>query len=295
MGIVRTEDHKGKRTFRSLIERGAMTLAAHPALSRSVGWLADRRLPGPVLRAAIRTWVSAYGVDLAEAEEPAGGYDTFNAFFTRALRSGARPIADGQALLVSPCDAILTSLGRVSEDGRLEQVKGKTYALGALLASEEEAEPFRHGTHATLYLSPGMYHRVHAPDAGWIVGWRYVPGRLFPVNRLGLRHVAGLFAVNERVVIQMETDDLGPVRVVMVGATNVARISLAFTGLVTNQRHPAGASRPPEPIPVRRGDEIGVFNLGSTVVLLAAESRLDPAAVVPGQRVRMGQPLLRRP
>jgi phosphatidylserine decarboxylase len=292
---VEIQGRGGPRAVRGLVERGVITLAARPALSRCVGWLADRRLPGPALRAAIRLWVRAYAADLSEAEEPAGGYRTFNAFFTRALRSGARPVADGHRLLVSPCDAILTSLGRVPEDGRLEQVKGTTYALGALLASEEEAEHFRQGTHATLYLSPGMYHRVHAPEAGRIVGWRYVPGRLFPVNRVGLRSVPGLFAVNERVVIQMETADLGPLRVVMVGATNVARISLAYTELVTNQGHPAGARRPPQPIPVRRGEEIGVFNLGSTVVLLAAEGGLEPVAVAPGQRVRMGQPLLRRP
>jgi phosphatidylserine decarboxylase len=294
MGSMRTGNGPEERNLRSLVGAGLLTVAAHPALSRCVGWLSDRRLPSPMLRAAIRLWVRTYGADLSEAEEPAGGYRTFNAFFTRRLRNGVRPIADAPRLLVSPCDSILSSVGKVPEDGRLEQLKGTTYSLAALLASEEEADLFRAGTHATLYLGPGMYHRVHSPAAGRIVGWRSVPGRLFPVNRLGLRHVPGLFAVNERAVIQMESDEFGPLRVVMVGATNVARISLSFTDLLTNQGHAPGTRRPAEPIDVRRGDEIGVFNLGSTVVLLAADGRLDPAGVEPGQRVRMGQPLLRR-
>jgi phosphatidylserine decarboxylase len=139
-----------------------------------------------------------------------------------------------------------------------------------------------------------MYHRVHSPVDGVVRAWRYVPGRLYPVNTLAIRHVEGLFAVNERVVVLIDTEDSGPVAVVLVGAANVGRISLAFTDHVTNQGEAARLTVPPVPIPLRRGDELGAFNLGSTVVLLAADGRLRPAGVEPGRILRMGEALWRR-
>jgi phosphatidylserine decarboxylase len=198
-------------------------------------------------------------------------------------------------VVVSPCDSRVHSIGQVPESGLLEQIKGRTYALAALLASEEDARIFARGAHATLYLSPSMYHRVHSPVDGVIRAWRYVPGRLFPVNALAVRHVEALFAVNERVSILIDTPEFGAVAVIMVGATNVGRMSLSFADLVTNSGRPGAVTVPPSPIPIARGQELGAFNLGSTVVLLVADPRLEPAGVVPGQIVRMGQPLWRRP
>jgi phosphatidylserine decarboxylase len=174
-------------------------------------------------------------------------------------------------------------------------VKGRSYSLEALLGSPEEAVPFRQGVAATLYLSPAMYHRVHVPVDGHITGWRYVPGRLFPVSPPSVRAVPGLYARNERVVVLLEAPDHGSVAVVLVGAANVGRISLAFSDLVTNSGEAAARVRPPRPLPVRRGDELGTFNLGSTVVLVVADPALRPAAgVVPGALVRVGEPLWRR-
>jgi phosphatidylserine decarboxylase len=264
-----------------------------PGTSRLFGRLADARLPGPLLRALIAAWVRAYGVDMSEAAAPARSFRTFNEFFTRALRPGARPVAQAADVLVSPCDARVYTLGGLGEDGRLEQVKGRTYTVGELLGSAQRAEVFVRGMQATLYLSPAMYHRVHWPADGAIIGWRHIPGRLFPVNALAVRHVDRLFAVNERVVIYLESS-FGPLAVVMVGATNVGRISLSFDALRTNTGTPGGFCAPSEPIPVRRGDELGAFNLGSTVVLLAADARLASAGPVPGDLVRMGEPLWRR-
>src|SRR5262249_31321946 len=146
------------------------------------------------------------------------------------------------------------------ESGRLEQIKGRTYALAALLGSEEDARLFRGGAQATLYLSPSMYHRVHSPVDGRVRAWRYVPGRLFPVNRLAVRHVEGLFTVNERVAVFLETRDFGPVAVVMVGAANVGRMTLSFAPLVTNSGQPATTTVLPEPIPLARGADLGAFN-----------------------------------
>ncbi len=264
-----------------------------PRLSRLAAPLADARLPGPVLRAAIGAYVKAYGVDLAEAAEPVASFRTFNAFFTRRLREGARPVDPDPSAVVSPSDSRVHSIGPVPETGLLEQVKGRTYALEALLGSAEEAAVFARGVQATLYLSPSMYHRVHSPVDGAVRAWRYLPGRLHPVNALAVRHVERLFAVNERVVVRLDGTAFGPVAVVFVGAMNVGRISLAFTDLVTNVGRPAAHLVSPQPIPVARGGELGAFNLGSTVVLLVADPGLRPA-VADGRLVRMGEALWRR-
>jgi phosphatidylserine decarboxylase len=265
-----------------------------PATSRLFGRLADARLPGPLLRGLIAAWVRAYGVDMSEAAAPASSFRTFNQFFTRALRPGVRPVAKAADVLVSPCDARVYTQGALGEDGRIDQVKGRTYTVSELLDSAQRAEGFARGFQATLYLSPAMYHRVHWPVDGTIVGWRHIPGRLYPVNALAVRRVDRLFAVNERVAIYLESG-FGPLAVVMVGATNVGRISLTFDSLLTNTGKPGGFCVPAEPIPVRRGDELGAFNLGSTVVLLAADARLASAGPGPGDLVRMGEALWRRP
>lgn len=281
--------------WRDAFERLAVHAVSHPALSRLAGRLSDARLPGPLLRALIRAYVRAYAVDLEDAADPLEAHRTFNDFFTRRLRPGARPVAAGPGVVVSPSDSRLQSFGRIPADGRLEQVKGRTYALADLLGSAEDAAGFSAGVHATLYLSPAMYHRVHAPVDGRLTALRYVPGRLFPVNALAVRHVAGLFAVNERVCVHLEAEGLGPVALVMVGAANVGRISLAFADLRTNTRRPAFFARLPRPIAVRRGDELGAFNLGSTVVLLASDPRLRPDGPGEGDLVRMGRALWRLP
>jgi phosphatidylserine decarboxylase len=275
-------------------ERAFATAVSPPLLSRFTGWLADRRLPSWILGPAIRAWARLYRADLSEAAEPVEAFGSFNAFFTRALRHGARPIDDRPGVVVSPTDSRLSGIGAVSADGRIEQVKGQSYGLDALLGSAEDAERYRGGLHATLYLSPGMYHRVHAPVDGRIVGWRYVPGRLFPVNPPAVRSVPGLFTRNERLAVFLEADGLGPVALVLVGAANVGRITVRFSPLVTNVGAATVRSEPPKPIPVRRGEELGAFNLGSTVVLLVAEPALVTADVSPGALVRVGEALWRR-
>jgi phosphatidylserine decarboxylase len=280
---------------REIGERMFVRAVSAPTLSRLTGPLSDLRLPGPLLRLLVRAYIRAYGVDMSEAAEPLSAYPSFNAFFTRRLREGARPVAAEEGVVISPCDSRVHSIGAMPESGLLEQIKGRTYALAALLASEEDARTFARGVHATLYLSPSMYHRVHSPVDGVIRAWRYVPGRLFPVNSLAVRHVEALFAVNERVSILIDTPRFGAVAVIMVGATNVGRMSLSFADLVTNSGRPGAVTVPPAPIPIARGQELGRFNLGSTVVLLAADPRLEPAGVAAGQIVRMGQPLWRRP
>jgi phosphatidylserine decarboxylase len=278
---------------RAALERIAVAAVSWPLLSRIAGQVSDLRLPRPLRVAAIRAYARAYGADLSEAALPPEAYPSFNAFFTRRLRDGVRPVDTASGVVVAPCDSRLCAIGRIPDDGRLEQVKGESYGIDALVGSPEAAARFRGGQHATLYLSPAMYHRVHSPVDGEVVAWRYVPGRLFPVNAAGVRSVPGLFTRNERVSVIVETQAHGPVAIVLVGAANVGRISLAFAPLVTNRGHAQGTFQPPAPIPIRRGDELGTFNLGSTVVLLAADPGLVPIAR-PGEVVRLGQALFRR-
>jgi len=278
---------------RATLERLAAAAVSWPVLSRLTGRVADLRLPKAILVPAIRAYARAFRADLAEAALPLEAYPSFNAFFTRRLREGARPIACGEGVVVSPSDSRLSAIGPVPADGRLEQVKGSSYSIEALLGSAEDAAPFRRGLHATLYLSPAMYHRVHSPVDGRVRAWCHVPGRLFPVNPAGVRRVPGLFTRNERVAVFVDTEAHGPVAVVLVGAANVGRVSLAFADLVTNTGRAPGRVEPAETIALQRGDELGAFNLGSTVVLLVADPGLAPAASA-GDLVRMGQALWRR-
>jgi phosphatidylserine decarboxylase len=278
---------------RATLESLATAAVSWPVLSRVAGRLSDLRLPKAILVPAIRAYARAYGADLAEAALPVEAYPSFNAFFTRRLREGARPVTSGDGIVVSPSDSRLSAIGPVPADGRLEQVKGSSYSVEALLGSAEDAAPFRGGVHATLYLSPAMYHRVHSPVDGRVRAWRYVPGRLFPVNAAGVRLVPGLFTRNERVAVFLDTPAHGPAAVVLVGAANVGRVSLAFADVVTNAGRAPGRGVPARTVALRRGDELGAFNLGSTVVLVVADPGLAPAARA-GDLVKMGQALWRR-
>ena len=281
MGMVRTFG-----------ERGFVRLAALPSISYVMARLADARLRPSILRRLINGYIRLYRVDMSEVAEPIESFATFNHFFTRRLRDGARPIARDAGVVVAPADSRVSAVGSLPREGRLDHIKGRSYQVEALLGSAEDAALFAGGVHSTLYLSPSMYHRVHSPVDGLIVAWRYIPGRLYPVNTLAVRHVPGLFAVNERVVVLIETKAHGRVAVVLVGAANVGRISLAFSSLMTNTGGAARHETPATPIAISRGDELGAFNLGSTVVLLIADPRLAAApGIVPGELVRMGQSL----
>jgi phosphatidylserine decarboxylase len=277
-------------SLRGVLERVAAGAVSLPLSSRLVGHFAAARVPSPVLRPLLRGYVRLYGVDLEEAADPLESFPSFNAFFTRRLKPGARPLPGDEDVVVSPADSRLTSVGPVPADGRLEQVKGRTYAIDDLLGLADEGARFRGGVQATLYLSPSMYHRVHSPVDSRVRAWLYIPGRLFPVNSFSVRAVPRLFVRNERVVVFLETAAFGSVALVMVGAANVGRMTLAFAPLVTNTGTPAGLHVPTSDIRLRRGAELGAFNLGSTVVLLLADPRFKPLAA-PGDLVRVNAPL----
>lgn len=260
------------------------------AMSRAFGSLTRAPLPGAAHRAAIRAFVRQYDVDVGEAEKPLDDYGTFGEFFTRRLKPGVRPIAGGADVPVSPVDGTVSQAG-IGEAGRLVQAKGKSYTLAALLADEEEAKRFLGGAYLTLYLSPRDYHRIHAPLSGRILGYAYVPGELWPVNRPSVAGVPDLFTVNERLVTYLETP-LGHVALVAVGATMVGRIRAAYDDVVTQAGEPARRVKYERPVEIGKGDEVGLFETGSTVILLFEPGRivLDPR-LEPEVHVRVGEPL----
>lgn len=268
-------------------------LVPHHALSRLMHWY-TRITYAPVKNWSIDLIVRRYAVDMSEALEPDPlAYPTFNSFFTRALKPETRPIVDGPSDIACPVDGFVSQIGSI-EDGRIFQAKGRDYTLLELLGgSETHAAPFRGGQFATLYLSPRDYHRIHSPFAGELKSMMHVPGRLFSVSPQTTRAVPRLFARNERVILFFDTD-AGPMAVILVGAIFVASIETVWTGEVTPPtRHDIKVWDYAEKgIRCGRGEEIGRFNMGSTVIVLFAKDRAEwTPEVGPGARIKMGQRL----
>lgn len=262
-------------------------------LSRAAGWLAGLRRPEWLKNALIRLFIRAFGVDMREAEQPhAEAYPDFNTFFTRPLRPGARPLAEAGVL--SPADGTISQIGRIQEHS-LVQAKGRRFSTWALLGGDDErASWYRNGHFTTIYLSPRDYHRVHMPLDGKLIATRYVPGQLFSVNQATAEGVDALFARNERLVCHFETP-AGPMAMVLVGAMIVAGIDTVWAGQVApppREVQERDYLRLPEPVSLGRGEEMGRFKLGSTVILLFPEGRIDwGAGLAAGGSVRMGQAL----
>jgi phosphatidylserine decarboxylase len=272
------------QTFMTLVR-----LLPRAALSRAVGAATRARAPASMHRAAMRRFARAYRVQLDEAEQPLEAYRTFSDFFSRGLKDGARPVEPGERVVISPVDGTVSEVGRI-EKGQCVQAKGLAFPVPDLLQDADAALPFAEGgSFATLYLSPRDYHRVHAPLGGQIAGWRYVPGELWPVNPTSVRSVPGLFALNERLVTWLETP-AGRCAVVMVGATCVGRIRAAYDDVLGQAGAPPAARTFSPPISVAKGDELGRFEMGSTVILLFASGRVTwDATLQPGAKVTMGR------
>ncbi len=237
------------------------------------------------------TWfVKRYQVDMSEAaEENPTAYACFNDFFTRALKDGARPLADGDGVLC-PADGAISQLGRI-EHGRIFQAKGQSFSVLELLGGNpEHAALFQGGEFATVYLSPRDYHRVHMPLGGTLTDMIYVPGKLFSVNQTTAENVPELFARNERVVCLFDTP-AGPMAVVLVGAMIVASVETVWAGLVAPPSRQLSSQRYGQAAPeLARGAEMGRFKLGSTAIVLFGPDKVEWAKeLAAGSAVRMGQ------
>ncbi len=264
-------------------------------LTAFAGRVASRERGATTTR-LVRWFVRKYAVDMAEAAEPdPAAYPTFNAFFTRALKPGARPIA--AAPLVSPVDGSVSQLGAIEHD-QILQAKGHRYSTTALVGGDHDlAAAFHDGAFATLYLSPKDYHRIHMPCDGTLVRMIHVPGALFSVNPTTARGVPGLFARNERVVCVFDSGSLGRFVLVLVGATIVGSMETTWHGVVNPPRarrvrewHYGSGHTEPSPA-FAQGDEMGRFLLGSTVVMLftRAAGVQFGADWEPGHSIRMGE------
>lgn len=242
-----------------------LRLLPRSGVSHAVGRLCDKPLPPALSRAVTGAYIRAYGVDMKDVAPEAGSYPSFDAFFTRPLRGGARAISPDA--VVSPADGRLVDSGVIDPRSELV-VKGKPYKVAELVGDDGEAERLAGGAFAVVYLSPRDYHRVHCPVDGRIGLVRGIAGDLYPVNSIGEQHVPNLFAKNQRVALSVDTERLGRVVVILVGAMIVGRITVRA---IAGQETPLGVHRLEPALPVARGDEIGMFHLGSTVVLLAGK------------------------
>jgi phosphatidylserine decarboxylase len=266
----------------------ALRLLPKEGLSRAVGSATRWGLPHPLLMALLRSFAARYRVDLAECAD-LSTFRTFDEFFTRRLLPGTRPIAPGEEVVVSPVDGLVSEAG-LAEEGRLLQAKGLDYPLDELVGDPVLAERLAGGAYATLYLSPRDYHRIHFPLAGRITGWRYLPGGLWPVNPPAVRNVPRLFCVNERLVTLLESR-LGLCAIVAVGATVVGRIRALYDPSIPPTNLPRASRQGrdySDPIQVEKGAELGIFEMGSTVILLFEPGRVR-LELAPGARVRVGQ------
>jgi phosphatidylserine decarboxylase len=246
----------------------------------------------------IRRFVDIYDVDVEEASLPVpDGYPTFNDFFTRQLVDGARPVDSSANTIVSPVDGTVSAAGKLDSD-MLLQAKGKLYSLSDLLMTDiDDADRFRNGSFATLYLAPHNYHRVHCPLSASLVAMRYVPGALYSVNAATVSILPNLFTRNERLICHFSSA-AGPIILIFVGAMHVGSISTPWTGLIRPRRkgvvQDIDVLKEGHPIEVAKGELLGWFNMGSTVIVLLpprnCELSLDAGS---GEPVRMGQAIAR--
>ncbi len=238
----------------------------------------------------IRHFAKAFQVNLSEAEQPdPQAYETFNVFFTRPLKKGLRPIVQGEKYIASPVDGAISQCGAITQ-GRIIQAKGQDYTVQELLGGlVETAAPFINGQFATIYLSPRDYHRIHMPYDGRLCEQIYIPGRLFSVAGFTARAIPRVFARNERVVALFDTA-FGKMAMVLVGAMNVAAIETVWAGLITPPHRHAIKRDIYDQIKLEKGQEMGRFNMGSTVILLFESANLQwSEGCAPDIPVRLGE------
>jgi phosphatidylserine decarboxylase len=279
-------------SFGERVARSAWRVTPQRALSGIIGWWARRSLPAAVRSSFLQGFARRYGIRVDEAEKPLSDYTGLQEFFTRRLRSGARPVDTSPGVVVSPSDGTVVERGVIA-DGRLVHAKGDSFTLVELLGDAEVAAALDGGAFDVTYLSPRDYHRVHAPVAGRITSWHYIPGKLFPVNSGSVQREPGLFAKNERFVTVID-GEYGRCAVVMVAAIGVGHITASYDSQVAT--HAKGFKRSEvahkyfdKPVPIERGGELGVFNLGSTSIVVFARDRVVLDPVAPGTATRMGQ------
>jgi phosphatidylserine decarboxylase len=259
-------------------------------LTRLAGWLAERRRPRWLLRFAIRLYISVYRIDMRPFAGGPRDFTTFNEFFARPLRAGERPIDPRADAIVSPVDGKVSACGKI-EEGRLIQAKGFDYSLEMLLGGDPAWREYLGGSYLTLYLAPPDYHRIHAPHAGAVTRFRYLPGEFWSVSPAGLNSVPHLYERNERLVTFLSAP-FGESALIAVGAMIVGGIRVVYDSKVGDRGRLAGrAETLSAPFGLEKGAELGRFLLGSSVVLLFRPGEVQLEDRRAGDKVRMGQAL----
>lgn len=271
--------------FKDTLQLLALNLLPQHAVSRAAGAFAA----SAASKAIIPLFIRHFAIDASQAEKPVAEYGSLNEFFTRRLKAGARPIAGDAKVIVSPVDGRVSAAGKI-ERSRLWQVKGMSYTLSDLLNGDRDmVERFADGEFATIYLSPQDYHRIHMPLGGKLTAASYVPGSLFPVNPFAVHNVTNLFARNERLITYAETQ-AGLVAVIKVGATMVGSVKVVYGDFTTNAWRRRPYTRPLSPSPrLAKGDELGRFEFGSTVIVLFEKDRARLRKFKADEVVRLGQ------
>lgn len=266
-------------------------LAPQHLLSRLIGKLAETKI-GWLKNLLIEQFIKHYQVNMDEAKHSESSqFENFNAFFTRELKQGARTICAEPYGIACPADGAISQLGIIDKNS-IFQAKGEHYSVEKLLADSELAANYNNGSFATIYLSPRDYHRVHMPVAAKLISMIYVPGELFSVNQTTAENVSSLFARNERLVCHFDTE-YGPMAMVLVGAMIVAGIETVWSGQVappTGLPQKQSYSELPSEVLLQRGEEMGRFKLGSTVILLFPENTIEwHATLKAGSPTIMGE------
>jgi phosphatidylserine decarboxylase len=284
-------------SFHERLAQSAWRLLPKRLLSQLIGWGARRQLPGPLQRMVLRGYVRHYRLDSTDAEHPLAAYGSLQSFFTRRLAPGSRIPAD-EGRVVAPSDGTICHCGVADADEPIE-AKGAMFTLPNLLADADLAHRLAGGPYVAIYLSPRDYHRVHFPLGGEVVAWMHIPGTLFPVGKRSVEREPGLFARNERFVTVVDSA-AGRYAVVMVAAVGVGHITASYDAEVATHRpgfatDRARSKRFTDPVRVERGQELGIFNLGSTTITLFEPGRITMDALASDRQVRMGEPIARLP
>ncbi len=273
------------------LKSGSLYFLPHHAVSRVIFKLT--RIESPIVPRAITLFSNAFGVNLDEALNPdPTSYKTFNDFFTRELKAGSRPIAGSE--ITSPVDGTISQFGKIV-DGKIVQAKGVNYSLNQLLGGNaNRTKQFANGQFITIYLSPKDYHRIHMPCSGKLLEQTHIPGRLFSVAKHTVNTIKGIFARNERVVAMFDTEEYGPMAMVLVGAINVAAIETVWDGLITPPKGKSITDKDfsDEDINLAKGEEMGRFNMGSTVIVVFADGAPELSdRLKEDQGLRLGEAL----
>ena len=283
----------GSLPFSSRAARTVWRVAPKRAYSGAVGWGAGIGIPAWLRPTFLARFARLYGIEIAEAEHSLADYRTLDDFFTRRLRDGARPVDPDTDAVVAPSDGTVIESGLVTE-GSLVQVKGVLFELEDLLGDAELAGRLEGGGFLTTYLSPRDYHRVHSPIEGSVVGWRYMPGKLYPVGASSVGREPGLFISNERLVTLIDGGRAGLCALVMVAAVGVGHITAAYDDTIATHLRSFKPGRGSQmryemPRPVSKGAEIGTFHLGSTTIAVFEPRRVALETLAPGSVTRMGE------